>query len=142
MPPAVVREEGGEQHDVPWLHYLVRGRKLGHKDTGFSIDALRKFIAVQVNKAQKELEGLLLLHPDEARGDVVPQVLLYRLHDNHSNEKKGWNFLQDQRNADQLQQGSESASGLPEVGCWSSLNKINLTLPDRNAAPMPLVASI
>jgi hypothetical protein len=76
-----------------------------YKDTGFSIDALRKFIAVQVDKAQKELEGLLLLHPDEARDDVVPQVLLYQLQDNHSNGKKGWNFLQDQRNMDQLQQG-------------------------------------
>jgi hypothetical protein len=76
-----------------------------YKDTGFSMDALRKFIAVQVDKAQKELDGLLLLHPDEARDDAVPQVLLYQLQDNHSNEKKGWNFLQDQRNADQLQQG-------------------------------------
>jgi hypothetical protein len=57
------------------------------------MDALRRFIAVQVDKAQKELEGLLFLYPDEARDDVVPQVLLYRLQDNHSNEKKGWNFL-------------------------------------------------
>jgi hypothetical protein len=56
---------------------------------------------------QKELEGLLLLHSDEARDNVVPQVLLYYLQDNHGNEKKGWNSLQDQRNADQLQQGGK-----------------------------------
>jgi hypothetical protein len=37
----------------------------------------------------------------------VPHVLLHRLYDNYSNEKKGWNFLQDQRNADQLQQGGD-----------------------------------
>jgi hypothetical protein len=90
-----------------YIAWSEDGSSVTYKDTGFSMEALRKFIAVQVNKAQKELEDLLLLHPDEARDDVVPQVLLYRLQDNHSNEKKGWNFLQDQRNADQLQQGGE-----------------------------------
>jgi hypothetical protein len=90
-----------------YIAWSEDGSSVTYKDTGFSMDALRKFIAVQVDKAQKELEGLLLLHPDEARDDVVPPVLLYRLQDNHSNEKKGWNFLQDQRNADQLQQGGD-----------------------------------
>jgi hypothetical protein len=75
-----------------------------YKDTGFSMDALRKFISVQVSKAQQELEGLFLLHPDENREDIVPHVLLHRLQDNHSNGQKGWNFLQDQRDADQLQE--------------------------------------
>ncbi|KAI1663260.1 DUF3505 domain containing protein [Pyrenophora tritici-repentis] len=90
-----------------YIAWSEDGSLVTYKDTGFSMDALRKFIAVEVNKAQKELEGLFLLHPDEARDDVVPQVLLYRLQDNHSNEKKGWNFLQDQRNADHLDQGGE-----------------------------------
>jgi hypothetical protein len=90
-----------------YIAWSEDGSSVTYKDTGFRMDALRKFIAVQVDKAQKELEGLLLLHPDEARDDVVPQVLLYRLQDNHSNEKKGWNFLQDQRNAGQLQQGGD-----------------------------------
>lgn len=71
------------------------------------MDALRKFIAVQVDKAQQELENLLLLHPEEARDDIVPPVYLYRLQDNHSNGQKGWNFLKDQRNADQLQEGGD-----------------------------------
>ncbi|KAK7177672.1 hypothetical protein PSPO01_16282 [Paraphaeosphaeria sporulosa] len=78
------------------------GSSVQYKDTGFSMDALRKFVASQVLKAQQELEGLLLLHPDEARDDVVPHVLLHRLQDNHGNERKGWNFLQDQRNSGQL----------------------------------------
>ena len=72
-----------------YIAWSEDGSSVTYKDTGFSMDALRKFIAVQVDKAQKELEGLLLLYPDEARDDVVPQVLLYRLQDNHSNEKKG-----------------------------------------------------
>lgn len=42
-----------------------------YKDTGSSMDALRNFIAVQVNKAQQELEGVFL-HPDEGRDNVVP----------------------------------------------------------------------
>jgi hypothetical protein len=75
-----------------------------YKDTGFSMEALRKFISVQFSKAQQELEGLFLLYPDENREDVVPHVLLHRLQDNYSNGQKGWNFLQDQRNADQLQE--------------------------------------
>jgi hypothetical protein len=76
-----------------YIAWLEDESLVTYKDAGFSMDALRRFIAVQVDKAQEELEGLLFLHPDEARDDVVPQVLLYRLQDNHNNEKKGWNFL-------------------------------------------------
>ena len=83
------------------------GSSVTYKDTSFGMDALRKFIAVQVDKAQKELGGLLLLRPDDIRDDVVPQVLFYHLKDNHSNEKKSWNFLHDQRNADQHEQGDD-----------------------------------
>ena len=90
-----------------YITWSEDGNSVTYKDTGFSMDALRKFIAVQVNKAQQALEGLLLLHPDETREAVMPQLFLYRLHDSHSNEKKGWNFLQDQRNTDQLQQCSD-----------------------------------
>jgi hypothetical protein len=92
---------------IGYIAWSEDGSSVTYKDTGFSMDALRKFVAVQVDRAQQELEGLLLLHPDEARDNVVPQVLLYRLQDNHSNEKKSWNFLQDQRNADQLQEGGD-----------------------------------
>jgi hypothetical protein len=90
-----------------YITWSEDGSLVTYKDTGFSMDALRRFIAVQVEKAQQELEGLLLLLPNEARDNVVPHVLLHRLQDNHSNKKKGWNFLQDQRNADQLQQGGD-----------------------------------
>jgi len=89
-----------------FITWLEDGSSVTYKDIGFSMDALRTFIAVQVKKAQQELESLLLLYPNKACDNVVPQVLLHRLQDNHSNEKKGWNFLQDQRNTEQLQQGS------------------------------------
>ncbi|KAI1553728.1 hypothetical protein PtrEW7m1_012365, partial [Pyrenophora tritici-repentis] len=90
-----------------YIAWSEDGSLVTYKDTGFSMDALRKFIAVQVKKAQQELEDLLLLHPEEARDDIVPPVYLYRLQDNHSNGQKGWNFLKDQRNADQLQEGGD-----------------------------------
>jgi hypothetical protein len=60
-----------------------------YKDTGSSMDAFRKFIAVQVGKAQQELEDLLLLHPNEASNDIVLPVYLYCRQDNHSNAQKG-----------------------------------------------------
>jgi hypothetical protein len=87
-----------------YITWSEDGGSVTYKDTGFSMDALRKFISVQVSKAQQELEELFLLHPDESREDVVPHVLLHRLQDDHSNGQKGWNFLKDQRNADQLQE--------------------------------------
>jgi hypothetical protein len=86
-----------------YIAWSEDGSSVAYKDTGFSIDALHKFIAVQVGKAQQELEDLLLLHPDEARDNIVPQVHLHHLQDNHSNGQKGWNFLKDQRNTEQLQ---------------------------------------
>ena len=85
-----------------YIAWSEDGTLVTYKDTGFSMDALRKFIAVQVDKAQQELEHLLLLHPEETRDDVVPPVHLHRLQDDHSNGQKGWNFTRDQRNADQF----------------------------------------
>jgi hypothetical protein len=61
------------------ITWLEDGGSVTYKDTGFSMDALRKFISVQVSKAQQELEDLFLLHPNESRENVVPRVLLHRL---------------------------------------------------------------
>jgi hypothetical protein len=51
------------------------------------------------------LEDLLLLHPEENREDVVRNLALHRLKDDHSNSEKVWSFLKDPRNADQLREG-------------------------------------
>jgi hypothetical protein len=37
----------------------------------------------------------------------VPQILLYCVQDIYPNGKKGWNFLKDQCNADQLHEGGD-----------------------------------
>jgi len=60
-----------------------------------------------VERAQRALEDLLLLHPEERREGVVPSVSLHRLKDDHSNNQKGWNFLEDPRIADQLRDGDD-----------------------------------
>jgi hypothetical protein len=78
-----------------------------YRDTSLSMTALRDFVAGQVKRAQRDLEDLLLLHHEECRDDVVPRVALHHLKDDHSNSQKGWNFLQDPRNADQLQGGND-----------------------------------
>ncbi|KAF3031175.1 hypothetical protein E8E12_000438 [Didymella heteroderae] len=78
-----------------------------YRDTSLEMIALRDFVASQVKRAQRDLEDLLLLHPEECRDEVVPRVALHRLKDDHSNSQKGWNFLQDPRNADQLRSGDD-----------------------------------
>lgn len=83
------------------------GEAVTYKDTSFTMDTFRDFVAIQIQKAQEELQGLLLLHPDEPPDEVVPKAALYRLQDDHSNGEKGWNFLKDPRNKDQLQGGGE-----------------------------------
>lgn len=49
------------------------------------MDALRDFVAAQLRHAQRDLQDLLLLHPEESREDVVPTLYLHRLRDDHSN---------------------------------------------------------
>jgi hypothetical protein len=60
-----------------------------------------------VERFQRDLEDLLLLHSGERRDDVVPSIALHCLKDDRSNSQKGWNFLQDPRNADQLRSGDD-----------------------------------
>lgn len=55
-------------------------------------------VASQVEQAQKELEQLLLLHPDEERDNLGISFKMHRLIDNASEICVGWNFLQDERN--------------------------------------------
>lgn len=58
---------------------------------------LRGFVRTQVELAQLELEGLFLLHEEETREAVVPRLALVELADDPTNNRRGWNFLQDHR---------------------------------------------
>jgi hypothetical protein len=98
-----------------------------YRDTSFTMSALRDFVASQVERAQRDLEDLLLLHPEERRDEVVPSVALHRLKDDHSNNEKGWNFLQDDRNSDQLRGGSDWLFNRVLDNDWLSDEMLSLT---------------
>ena len=58
-----------------------------------SMADLRDFVRKQVGNAQKALEELLLLHPDERREDLRVAFAMHRLVDNAVENRTGWNFL-------------------------------------------------
>jgi hypothetical protein len=75
---------------------------LSYRDLQFSMDGFQQFIRTEVTLAQAELEQLFLLHPEDRREDVVPQLVLHSLQDDPTNYRRGWSFLQDRRNREAL----------------------------------------
>lgn len=63
-----------------------------------SIDALREFVRKQVEKAQAQLERLLIIHPEETREDLDIRFLLHRVVDDPTENQKGWSFLRHPQN--------------------------------------------
>jgi hypothetical protein len=80
-----------------------------YHDVSLSMGDLRDFVATQVRLAQKDLDKLLMLHPEERRCDVVPLLRLYKLEDNHANNQSGWSFLKDVRNTEALHTSGSGA---------------------------------
>ncbi|KAF2844383.1 hypothetical protein T440DRAFT_484227 [Plenodomus tracheiphilus IPT5] len=70
---------------------------------------LGDFVATQVKLAQRDLNELLMLHPEERRCEAIPLLRLYKMEDNHANNQGGWSFLKDPRNAEILQCGKSGA---------------------------------
>jgi hypothetical protein len=66
--------------------------------SNFGMDQFKRFVRVQVQKAQVQLEDLLLLHSDEKREDMGIAFHMHRLVDNAAESACGWNFLSDDRN--------------------------------------------
>lgn len=60
--------------------------------------SLRKFVSAQVQKAQSQLEGLLLVHPQQRRNDLGVDFWMHRVADDASNSSCSWNFLKLERN--------------------------------------------
>ncbi|KAJ5602288.1 hypothetical protein N7510_011822 [Penicillium lagena] len=71
---------------------------LSYRELHLTMDGLRRFVRVEVELAQYDLERLFLLSEDDEREGVVPELPLHRLADDPVNNKRGWNFLQDPRN--------------------------------------------
>lgn len=63
-----------------------------------TIKAFKSFARDQVAKAQAELEGLLLLHPEEGRDELGIEFWMHRVVDNAAENARDWNFLQHPQN--------------------------------------------
>lgn len=60
--------------------------------------SLREFVCGQVQKAQSQLEGLLLMHPQQRREDLGIDFRMHRVVDDASDSSCNWNLLKSERN--------------------------------------------
>ena len=65
-----------------------------YKETRFTMTQLRSLVRTELELAQDQLSGLLLVHSDEDRQAVVSCLSLRSLLDNPSEARPGWSFLQ------------------------------------------------
>jgi hypothetical protein len=80
-----------------YIYWSDDEQTLSYKDLQMSMQGFRQFVASQVQLAQAELAQLFLLHEEEVREEVVPQLALHELQDDPTNNQRGWNFLRDPR---------------------------------------------
>jgi hypothetical protein len=64
------------------LIWSVDGEKLSYVDLELTMSQLRYFVRFQLDRAQNQLEEVLLVHHTEAREQVVPPINLKDLKDN------------------------------------------------------------
>jgi hypothetical protein len=81
-----------------YIYWSEDNEKLFYKDLELTMGGFREFIRIQVDKAQRQLRDLLLVHPDEDLETVIPNIRLRDIKDNLAQSAKGWNFLHDERN--------------------------------------------
>jgi hypothetical protein len=74
------------------------GEDLAYKGLELNMTNLKRFVALQAEAAQKQLNELLLVHPEEELALAVLPLSLRTLKDDPSNSQPGWNFLKDQWN--------------------------------------------
>lgn len=78
---------------------------VSYKALELSMTQFKLFVADMVRTGQELLTRLFMLHPDEQREDVVPQLRLLRIKDNAAENDRGWSFLKDPRNKSELPDG-------------------------------------
>lgn len=82
-----------------YIEWSEDGERVSYKGIrNLNMGKFRTFIRAQVAKAQGQLEALLLVHPDERREDLGIHFWMHRLVDNAAENRKEWNFLQDEAN--------------------------------------------
>jgi hypothetical protein len=82
-----------------YIYWSDDEQTLTYKELRLSMQGLRQFIRTEVTLAQLDLERLFLLHEEESREAVILTLELQALHDDPTNNQRGWNSLQDPRNS-------------------------------------------
>ncbi|KAF9882541.1 hypothetical protein FE257_007500, partial [Aspergillus nanangensis] len=80
-----------------YIYWSDDEQTLSYKELELSMSGFCRFIATQVELAQADLERLFLLYEEEEREQIVPRLVLHELRDDPTNNRRGWNFLQDAR---------------------------------------------
>lgn len=93
----VVRDTTTVYGSIAWSD---DGQSVSFRDVDLDIPQLRWFLRDQVETAQKTLEKLLLMFPQQGdrREKIVPALDIHALKDDFSINTPGWSFLQDPRN--------------------------------------------
>ena len=82
-----------------YIAWIEDAESVSYKDLqAFGMAQFRKFVKSQIESAQSQLEGLLLLHPEEQREDLAIDTRMHRINDNAAENRYGWSFLQSKHN--------------------------------------------
>ncbi|GAB7336620.1 hypothetical protein MBLNU13_g10315t1 [Cladosporium sp. NU13] len=93
---------------IGYIQWSEDEKTLFYKDLELRISDFQAFVRAQVVVAQRLLEEIIMLHPEENREDVVPPLHLHTVRDNPTVTDNSWNFLQDNRNK----------ASLPDRSTW------------------------
>lgn len=88
-----------------YIYWSEDQQQLSYKGLEMTIESFRRFVQIEIEKAQQSLEILFLLYEEESRESVIPPIPLSQLRDDPSESRLGWNFLQDAHNAEALPNG-------------------------------------
>ena len=87
------------------IRWLEDGETISYKQTRFSLQGLRDLVRHQVQQAQQILKESLLIEPGGNRHEDVPFIAVGRLSDGPTRDDRGWTFLKDPLNRDELPTG-------------------------------------
>jgi hypothetical protein len=89
------------QDSTTSLGYIIwsdDSQKLNYKDLKLSMSGLKQFVRQQVERAQDQLQQLLLIYAKKVREDVISILWLQDLKDNPAFNQLSQSFLTDPRN--------------------------------------------
>lgn len=91
---------------IGYIQWSEDEKTLFYKYLELRISDFQVFVRAQVVVAQRLLEEIIMLHPEENREYMVPLLHLHNIRDNPTVIDNGWNVLQSNRNKASLPDGS------------------------------------